>query len=136
MLGSNLSQAAVSSRSVVVSHKFGDHTVEVVLSVDKEMAQAFAPHRAEKTFAYDVGFRCTLRGIQEFDASDVSYTSKVSTKLTVVVTDEPFRLCTERRRFGWLLSHPPVTWGRRHAEMNNSRRLQFDHKIDIHHIEE
>jgi hypothetical protein len=74
--------------------------------------------------------------MDDFDASTHHRMLKTRAILIIVIADQEAGAFTKRRSFSYLMRHPHISRGARHAHMHEPPGAMFDDKEQKHRVEE
>ena len=97
-----------------------DHASGMALAEDYDVVQAFAANRTEEALTHGIGFRGLKRCLEQFSVNADDRTFKQQPVFVIVIANQEARTDTEGSCLTDLLSHPSITGGARHGEVNHS----------------
>ncbi len=103
---------------------------------DEQMVEALTSHTAEEALTDGIGSRGVIRRCENFNATRLGNPREDHSKLAIVITDEVLRPHTKGSGLPKLLRSPSVGGRSRHADMDHSARVQFDHEEGEQRAEE
>ena len=101
-----------------------EDAVELLVTEDQHMVQAFLSDTPQATFADGIGSGCMIRCFENLNRIGGRHASKARPKFVIVITNQVLRRVPIRGGFTELLCDPSIGWGSSHAYGDHFLRLQ------------